>query len=238
MGTYSSTLTPKRWKCLLCDYTMGQHQWYQVFGHAAATHGYTSRAPGERLGIQIRDKYSNEPENDPPDELMPYVAAEIDNRRIQIRIGENNEIRSECGYCRKHYAKEKGITTHIGKMRNETKTRGLIFPNFPTTFYNLANLEQHMLNKSGANKQQGTMPVPWEDIAEHNQTQGEPHVMIRKTTGAEGPSGGWNSSSEESTYRIKLKALSGVVTCATRQLIQNKSYETTLLQCTARRTPV
>ena len=62
-------------------------------------------------------------------------------------------------------------------MHNETKTMELICPYCTATFYNLANLKQHVLNKSCANKQQGTKTVPWDDIVEHNQTQGGPHDM-------------------------------------------------------------
>ena len=87
------------WKCLLCSYTRDKHQRYQVFGHTAAMRGYTSRTPNERRGIRIQDKYSGEDEINPPQELRTYMTAEIDNRRILILVGENNEIRWQCGYC-------------------------------------------------------------------------------------------------------------------------------------------
>ena len=144
------------WKCLHCNYTRAKHRRYHVFGHAAATHGYTSRTPNERRGIQIHAKYPDEPETNPPQEIKPYMAAEIDNRRIQIRINGNNDIPWECGYCRKQYAEERGITTHIGKCTTKLKQGNLYAPYCPETCYNLANLNRHMMNKSCANKQQGT----------------------------------------------------------------------------------
>ena len=115
-------LKPKNWKCLLRNYTRCKQQWYHVFGgHMAATHGYTSRTPNERWGIQIRDKYSEELETDPLSDTKSYMAAEIDNRRIHMGADENNEIKWECGYCRKQFAKERGLTTHIGKCIMELK---------------------------------------------------------------------------------------------------------------------
>ena len=40
------------WQCLLCGYKKDKYQWYQVFGHIAANHGYTSRIPNERWEYQ------------------------------------------------------------------------------------------------------------------------------------------------------------------------------------------
>ena len=113
------------WKCLLCIYTIDKHQWYQVFGHAAAMHGYTSRTPNERRGIRIQDKYSNGNEINLPQELRPYMTDEIDNRRILILVNENNEIRRQCGYFGEIYVKGKGITTHIGKCTMKPKQENL-----------------------------------------------------------------------------------------------------------------
>ena len=84
-GNILSGPNARNWKCSLCNYTRDKHQRYQVFCHATATHGYTSRTPNEGRGIQIHDKYSDEPETNQPQERKPYMAAEIDNRRIQIR---------------------------------------------------------------------------------------------------------------------------------------------------------
>ena len=81
--------------------------------------------------MQIQNKYSEESKTNHPQYLKAYMAAEIDNRRIQLRDDENNEIKWECGYCKKQVIKERGITTHIGKMRNETKTSELICPYCP-----------------------------------------------------------------------------------------------------------
>ena len=72
------------WRCLLCDYTRGDYRRYQVFGHIAANHGYTSRTPNERRGIRIQDKYTEEQEHGPPQDLQVYMIAEIDNQRIRI----------------------------------------------------------------------------------------------------------------------------------------------------------
>ena len=77
---------------------------------------------------------------------------------------------------------EKGVTAHIGKMRNGAKMRETICPNFPATFRNIANLKLRMINSSCAYKQPGATTVPWEDIVEHNRTLEEPiHAEGEKT---------------------------------------------------------
>jgi len=48
--------TTQTWNCLICNFKRGKYQRYQVFGHIAATHGYTSRIPNERWGIPIDEK--------------------------------------------------------------------------------------------------------------------------------------------------------------------------------------
>ena len=125
------------WNFLNCDYTRDKYQWYQVFGHVAATHGYTSRIPNERWGIQIQDKYQ-QPEENPginlPGNLKPYMREEINNRRIHIRINADNNIMWGCGYCQQQYAKEKGVTTHIGKCimkQNKETNMPLLSRNLP-----------------------------------------------------------------------------------------------------------
>ena len=101
------------------------------------------------------------------------MRAEIDNQRIILRDNENGQRIWECGYCGETYNKERGVTTHIGKMHGETKTRKLICPYYPETFHNLANLKQHMLKRSCANKQNDTKEIPWEDIVQHNRKDNE-----------------------------------------------------------------
>ena len=95
----------QNWKCLLRTYTRYKHQWYQAFGHMAATRGYTSRTPNERWGIQIQGKYSEELETSRPQDLKAYMDAEIDNRVIHMWTDVNNEIKWGCGYCVQQFAK-------------------------------------------------------------------------------------------------------------------------------------
>ena len=70
---------------------------------------------------------------------------------------------------------ERGVATHIGKMRNETKKKGVIFicPYCPATFNNVANLKQHMIRNSCANMQPGGQTMPRGDIVSPNPTQEE-----------------------------------------------------------------
>ena len=80
----------------------------------------------------------------PTHDTKTYMAAEINNNnRTQLQINDKNEIIWNCGHCGETCDKEKGITTHIGKMRNETKIRELICPYCHATFYNVGNLKLH-----------------------------------------------------------------------------------------------
>ena len=67
-------------------------------------------------------------------------------------------------------------------------------PYFPATFYNIANLKQHVIKKSCADKQPGTKVVPWGDIVGRRKIQEERHWAEAKTTWAEGLLNGQNAS--------------------------------------------
>ena len=114
----------KQWIFLMCGYKRGMYQWYQVCVHVAATHDYESRTPNARWGIARRGQYQNHVTNIRPMNIQSYMAAEIANGRIHLHI-EQMKGRSvntwRCGYFRKRFVNEKGITTHLGKMRPATK---------------------------------------------------------------------------------------------------------------------
>ena len=71
-------------KCLLCDYERNKRQWYKVFGRIASTRGYESRAPNERRGILLNDKYSDPAKKQLPENLTKTQIADLQNERIGI----------------------------------------------------------------------------------------------------------------------------------------------------------
>ena len=87
----------QQWTCMVCKYTSDSYQWYQVLGHIAATHGYTSRTTDERCGIRIDGEYTNSSKLNLTRNIKRYMAAVIDNDRIQIQTNDINEIVRKCG---------------------------------------------------------------------------------------------------------------------------------------------
>ena len=47
----------QKWQCIVYKYQRDRYQRYQVFGHIAATHWYTSRILNTRWNIPLQDRY-------------------------------------------------------------------------------------------------------------------------------------------------------------------------------------
>ena len=92
--------TTQTWKCLIRNYERDKNQRCQVFGHIAATHGYTSREPNERWGIAIQGKYNvtAEPVEQPVENEEMANKSEPQNYQIQINNGGKSYI---CNLCRR-----------------------------------------------------------------------------------------------------------------------------------------
>ena len=99
-------------------------------------------------------------------------------RKRKLPIYKMNESESqtkrenwwECRYCERTLDIEnaKGITTHIGRVHNETNITNLKCPYCPATFKNLENTKRHILYTSCANNQHKHQPLRWGEIANAN----------------------------------------------------------------------
>ena len=96
------------WNCLICNFARDKYQRRQVFGHIAATHGYTSRIPNERWVIPIEDKYQE------ANTTNTIKTSSAEEEEVQTEPTEQQRIRTKhlngqttfiCGYCDKEKTK-------------------------------------------------------------------------------------------------------------------------------------
>ena len=111
----------QRWKCLLCNYKRDRCQWYQVFGHIAATHGHTSRVPNKRRGIKLPGRHEEQETPILHANIKQHLSAEIYNGGIHLYAKQDGNTMWKCGQCVKEYSfdHDKGVTTQIGKCTME-----------------------------------------------------------------------------------------------------------------------
>ena len=156
-----------------------KYQRYRVFGQISATRGYTSRAPNGGCGIRIPDKYSEDKQSDPPQEIKTFMAAEIAHVRTQIHVRETAKQDDSAATVRNN-SQQKRAYRPTSEMHNCAKMGARIFPYLPESFRNIPNIKHHMINNSFTNKQPGSTTVHWEDIVEHNRTLEAPHRTEEK----------------------------------------------------------